>query len=64
MENLDPHQPVLGIIVPETSSGNVPEEIFTPVTSQGRALFEANRVSPPIPQRSILYFGQSIACYT
>lgn len=62
MEDNNPEQSVLGIIVPETSFGDV-MEVFTPVTSQVHALFEANRVSSLITQRSILYFGQFITFY-
>ena len=63
MESVGLHQPVLGIIVPETSSGDV-TEVFTAVTSQSHALFEENKVSSIIPQRSILHFGQFPICYT
>lgn len=61
MENVDFYQPVLGIIIPETSSSDV-TEVFTSVNSQMHALFEENKVSSLIAQRSILHFGQFLIC--
>lgn len=62
MESVDfIHQPVLGIIVPESASSDV-REVFTSVDVQKHALFEEGKVSSLIAQRSILHFGQSVSC--
>lgn len=61
MENVDLiHQPVLGIIVPESASGDV-RELFNSVNVQKHALFEEGKVSSLIAQRAILHFGQSVS---
>lgn len=60
MEKLNSiHKAVLGIIVPEISCEEV-EKVFTSADIQKNALFQEDKVSFLIPQRSVVHFGKSV----